>query len=129
MAQNNIVYTFTQLDALGATLVRRQYSLSDTTPTVGDYRGFGVLPTAALEVVVTLPITQCRQVVVKNTHATAKITVKWTPTTGAEVTVAILGPGDAIGLWSQAAGTTYGISTLKLTGDTTATTFELFLGG
>jgi hypothetical protein len=129
MAQNNLSTTITQLDVSNVTIARRIGSFSDTAPSVGEFIS-GIL-TGVGQVTVTFPtnITQLRQLYLKNTHVTATITVVWTPTTASEQTVAVLGPGDVIILWSQATGTTKGISTLKLTANTSNTTYEMFLGG
>ena len=128
MAKNILSTTIQQLDANGQSLSRRVTSVTDATPTVGDFRGLGLL-TASGATSISLPITQVRQIQLRNTHASAKITVTWTPTTGASVVAGVLGPGDMIALWSQTTGSTYGISALSLNSDTANTTYEMFTGG
>lgn len=128
MAKNSLTTTIQQLDANGFVLSRRVTTSIDTAPIVGDFRGLGLLPTTGATTI-NLPTAQVRQILLTNTHASAKITVTWTPTTGASVVAGIIGPGDTIGLWNQATGATYGISALSLTSDTTNATYELFLGG
>jgi hypothetical protein len=125
---NNMTFTLQQLDSAAKTLASRTVTLTDATATVGDFRGVGTLIDTTLTTI-GLPIAQVRQLELRNTHTTAKVTVTWTPTTGASAVAIILGPGDAICFWHLAAGSTYGISQLKLQSDTANTSFELFLGG
>ena len=125
---NKVSLTLEQLDATSATVTRRVFSVSDILPTVGEFRSGNLIDTSATTI--NLPIVQPRQILVRNTHASAKITVIWTPYGGASVTVTKLGPNAAIMLWDPtAAATTIGISALSLTSDTSNTTFEVFLGG
>lgn len=128
--QNNLTYTLVQLDAVGATQARRVFTVSDTVNTSGEWRS-GVLPTAAAQVTISFNglASQIRQLLFKNTHASAKFTVVWTPSGGIEATVAVIGPGGSIGLWDPNTNASNGISSLKLTSDTNNGTFELFLGG
>lgn len=128
MAQNILSVTLQQLDGTGATLARRVETITDSAPLVGDFRGLGLLPTTSLTAI-TLPTAQVRQLWLRNTHATAKVTVTWTPNGGASAVTLILGPNDAIGFWHQATSASYGISALSLTSDTLNATYELFLGG
>lgn len=125
---NNITFTLQQLDSAAKTLASRTVTLSDTAATVGDFRGIGTLIDATLTTI-GLPILQVRQLELRNTHTTAKITVTWTPNGGASAVVLILGAGDGICFWHTAAGATLGISQLKLQSDTANATYELFLGG
>lgn len=126
--QNNLSITLQQLDINGQVLTRAPFTVSDTTPTVGELRSGTLIDTS--EATIGLPILQPRQILLKNTHATAKITVKWTPFGGSEVTITKLGPGACIALWDPtAAAATIGVSNLKLTSDTANATYLLFLGG
>ena len=126
--QNTLSFTLVQLDSLGNTMARRAFAVTDDVATVGEFRSGTLITTA--EATIGLPILQPRQIMLRNTHSTAKILVKWTPFGGAEATVTTLGPGAAIALWDPtAAGTAIGISSLKLTADTANTTYEMFLGG
>jgi hypothetical protein len=125
---NNITWTLQQLDANAKTLASRTVTLTDPAASVGDFRGIGVLIDSTLQTI-TLPTAQVRQLEIRNTHTTAKITVSWTPSTGALATILVLGPGDGICFWHQGTGTTLGISLLKLQADTSLTTYEMFLGG
>jgi hypothetical protein len=128
MADNVLSLSVQQFDDLDNTLARRVATVTDSSPSAGDFRGKGILTTTSITSI-GLPIAQSRQVYVRNTHASAKITVTWTPTTGASATICVLGPGDAIALWSQTTGSTYGISALSLTADITNATYETFVGG
>lgn len=126
--KNNLSLTLQQLDSNDTALARKVFTISDTTPTVGEWRSGVLIDTS--QTTISLPLTQPRQVLFHNTHATAKITVVWTPFGGSEVTVSKLGPGGGIALWDPtAAGSLIGISTLKLTSDTINGTYELFIGG
>ena len=128
MAITNILTTTIQeLDANGQTLARRVASTSDTAATVGEFISGNLTTTA--ESTITLPVAQVRQIWVRNTDAAETLTVKWTPTTGSEATVAVLGPNDQVGLWHTTTGATKGASTLKLTGGAANTTYEVFVGG
>jgi hypothetical protein len=128
MAQNNLTLSYQILDNNGDSIARRQISVSDTSPTVGEaQRGYLV---DTNEATISLPFTSIRQLLIFNTHATAKITVKWTPNGGAQATVGIVGPGDAIGFWLKSALVTgLGITSLKLTSDTSGATYEITFGG
>jgi len=124
---NTFTVTIQELDANGQTLARRVASTSDTAATVGEFISGNLATTA--ESTITLPVAQVRQIWVRNTDSTATITVKWTPTTSSEVTVAVLSPNDQLALWHTTTGATLGASTLKLTASATNTTYEVFIGG
>lgn len=127
---NNLTYTLQQLDADSNILARKQVTVSDDAATVGEWRSGYLLTTAQATISLAGLIAQIRQIYLRNTHATGKITVVWTPYGGAEVTVTTLGPGASIALWDPTpAATGIGISSLKLTTDVAATTFELYVGG
>jgi hypothetical protein len=128
MAQNNITVTLKQLDTSDQLLARRDYTASDTAPTVGEFRAGYLTDTS--QATISLPFTTIRQLLFKNTHATAKITVVFTPNGGAEATINKVGPGGTLILWDGTAAVTgLGITSLKLTSDTAGGTYELFLGG
>lgn len=126
---HSLALTVQQLDTDSTVLVRRAVTISDTTPpTVGEMR-VGVL-TDNTQTTVNLPITQVRHLYLKNLDTVAKYTVVWTPTTGSQATILILDPGGAIAFWHTTTGSTYGISGLKITSDTSKTQYyELFIGG
>jgi hypothetical protein len=128
MAQNNLTLTLQQLDGSGNVLARKTQTISNTDPGSGEWRVGNLPDTAQATISFTGLGTQVLQLQLKNTHASALITVVWTPTTGSQATVLVLGPGDIIAFWHTNTGTTFGISSLKLTSDTASTPFELFLG-
>lgn len=74
-----------------------------------------------------LPTTEVNQLYVKNTHATAKITITGTITGGSSQIIATLEPGSVLVVWQTVAGKGY--SALSYQSDTSAATFEMFLGG
>lgn len=127
MAENTLTLTVQQFDDLDNTLARDVTTITDSAPDAGEYRR-GILTTTSITAI-GLPIAQVRQVRIVNTHASAKITVTWTPNGGASATIAVIGPGDGIALWSRTTGSSYGISALSLTADIANTTYSMFLGG
>lgn len=128
MAQNNISVTLQQLDDDGEHLARRVFSVSETDPSAGEFRS-GILTTTA-QTTITLPFATIRQLLVRNTHATAKLTVVLTPNGGAEATVNQVGPSGCVVIWDPTAvASGIGITSLKLTSDTANGTYELFVGG
>lgn len=125
--QNNLSLTLRQIDDAGEMLSRRVFAASDTAPVVGEWRSGLLVSTGSVSI--SLPYTQIRQCLVRNTHGSAVITVGWTPTTGASGPVVVLGPSDCISFWNQNTGATYGISALTLTSTVLNADYELFLGG
>ena len=125
---NTITTTIQELDANGQTLARRVASVSDAAATVGQFRAGNLTDTS--ETSISLPVTQVRQLWVRNTDTVATITVKWTPNGGTETaTGVVLGPTDQIMLWHTTTGSTKGISSVKLTASEANATFEIYLGG
>lgn len=126
--ENDLTLTVQSLDSSGVVFVRRTYTIEDTTPTVGEPR-IGVL-TDNSQTTINLPKSQIRHLFLKNLDTAAKYTVVWTPNGGSQATILVLGPGDSIAFWHTNTGSSYGISSLKLTSDTSQTQyFELFVGG
>jgi hypothetical protein len=126
--QNTFEYLFRTYDLNTEVTATRGGIISDLAATASEVRN-GTLPDTAVNTI-SLPIASVRQVFIKNTHATANITVQWTPSGGAEVTIIKLGPGDGIALWiKNAAAVTRAITTLKLQGDVTGATYDTILGG
>lgn len=127
-AKHVLTFTLQQLDEDGETLARRQFSVEDDDITAGELRAGYLIDTS--QATISVPVTQPRQLLLRNTSASQKITVVWTPYGGAEVTINKLGPGGTIALWDPtAAATGIGVSSLKLTGDVAGATYELFIGG
>ncbi len=128
MAKNTLSVTAWNEDGNGQIKGRTVFSVSDPAPQVGQLLEGLLIDTN--QATIGLPIAQPRQIMLRNTHATAKITVTWTPFGGAQAIAGTIGPGAAIGLWDPtAAGTSIGISSLKLQSDTSNATYELFIGG
>lgn len=128
MAQHILTLTIQQLDDNGETLARRVHAITEDNPTAGEFVA-GVLADTS-QATIGLPVTQPRQIVFVNTHASAKITVVWTPYGGSEATINTVGPGGACVLFDKTtAGSGIGVSSLKLTSDTNGGTYELFIGG
>jgi hypothetical protein len=128
MSKHILSFTLQQLDDNGQVLARRVHSVAEEDPTAGEFRA-GILVDTN-QATISLPTTQVRQLIFFNTHATAKITVVFTPYGGAEATINKVGPGGALAVFdATAAGTGIGISSLKLTSDTVNGTYECFLGG
>lgn len=130
MAKNILTVTVQQLDDNGEVMARRTFSTTETDADAGDWRN-GYLPdTSATSISFTGIITTARQVLFRNPHATAKITVEWTPNGGSISTINKVGPGGTLILWDDTtAATTIGITALRLTSDTAGVNYELFIGG
>jgi|SRR3990167_548702 len=130
MAKNVLTVELQQQDDNGAVLARTKFDITETDPDSGEWRSGFLLTTAETTISFAGVSAQARQILLRNTHATAKITVKWTPYGGAEATIGVIGPGGFMGWWDDtAAAASIGISGMKLTSDTASTTFLLFLGG
>lgn len=76
---------------------------------------------------ITLPVSPCQFVYIKNLHASNTIAVSWTPTGGVTAIVNTLQPGGFILLTQPAAGS--GITVLSLNASGASTPCEMFLGG
>lgn len=126
--QNTLIFELKQLDSSSNTMARRTFTVTDSAASAGEFRSGILLDTN--QTTINLPYATIRQLLIRNTHATGKITVVFTPNGGAESTINKLGPGGTMALWdSTTAATTIGITSLKFTADTANTTFELFAGG
>lgn len=129
-AENNLSITIQQLDSNGQTISRRFITASETAAVTGTF--FAGRLTGTSQTTVTMPpnVSQARQILVKNLGASGSgtLTVVWTPTTGAEATVAVLGVDGVIVLWDDAVHATAGISSLKLTASIANTDYEAFIG-
>jgi hypothetical protein len=127
MATNRLTTLIEQFDAQNYLLASRNIAFTDATPTLGELRAASLPDTS--ETTINLIVSIARHVWIRNTHATATLTVKWTPTTGSIATVIVLGPGHVISFWAPTTAATYGISALHLTGSVALTSYELFIGG
>jgi len=126
-SQNNLTLSLVQQDVSAVSVLNRTIGPIQYAGLVGQH--IEGLVVGAAPVAVTLPTTNVLQVVVKNTHATLKLTVTWTPQGGASAIVAVLEPGGIVVLWNPATSATAGITALTLTGSGAGVTVELFLGG
>lgn len=127
MSITNSIQLVPKVIDAGAVVAQRSVTVTDATAAVGGITQ-RTFPSTA-EQTISLPITQTRQVFIRNTHASAKITVKWTPNGGAEATITVLGPLGAVALYDPNTHSSNGISGLKLTSDVSGSTYELGLGG
>lgn len=130
MAKNVLTVELQQLDDNGAVLARTKFDVAETDPDAFEFRSGILTDTNEATISFVGVVAQVRQVLFKNTHASAKITVKWTPYGGAEATINKVGPGGCLVLWDDtAAATGIGISGMKLTSDVANATFLLGIGG
>ena len=120
---NNLAATVTTLDALNATILQR--SLTATYGGSASGLREGSLPDNSAHAQ-SLPIATVRQYYLKNTHASATITVTWTPAGGASAVVQTVGPGGVLLFWQKT--TDGGITALSYQASAAAT-FEDFMGG
>jgi hypothetical protein len=125
---NNLSLVLNQQDASGVNILNRAIGAISYEGTVGQFKA-GLLSDAS-EHQQTLPqgITTVFQYYFKNTHATAKITVAWTPAGGAKSTIQVVQPGGVIAFWYPVV-TSGGFTALYYTSDTASATFEDFIGG
>lgn len=125
---NSLSLLLNQQDSSGVNILNRSIGAISYSGSVGEFFKGTLADTSEHQQTFPQGLTTALQVYVKNTHATAKITVAWTPTGGAKSTIVVLGPGAGIALW-EATATSVGVTTLYLTSDTAAATFEAFIGG
>jgi hypothetical protein len=76
-----------------------------------------------------LPTPIVLQVYIKNTHATANLTITATPQGGASAVVAVVPAGGVFVYWAPVTTASAGFTAVSYTGSVTGTTFEFFLGG
>lgn len=126
-SQNNLSLIVNQQDTNGVNILNRLYS-STFAATVGQLIN-GILTTTGATAI-TLPTTNVSHVLFKNTHATANITINWTPTSATGSVIAgKLRPGSVLALWQAATGSSGEITAVTGTADVANATYELFLGG
>jgi len=80
-------------------------------------------------VTITLPISPCLQLYIKNLDASNYITVTWTPAGGGSNVVKAIRPGGFIAFSDLDTAGTAGITALTLQANTAACKAEMFLGG
>jgi hypothetical protein len=127
VSQNNITVVVNQQDADGVDILKRVIGALGYAGAAGEFDTRTAPDTN--QHTLDLPITTVRQLLIHNTHASGILTIVGTPTGGASVTLAKLGPGDLMIVWTTTAFSDAGYSDLKYTADTLSTTFEMFLGG
>jgi hypothetical protein len=128
MALDNLLKMIvTSTDANGIDTITKRMRAENTTAANVELASATLADTNAHSQ--TLPKSPALQVLVLNTHATAKLTVTWTPQGGASCIAAVLGPGDVLVLWATATSGSAGITALSLQSDTSGQTFDMFLGG
>lgn len=125
---NNLSLVVNQQDSAGVNVLNRTIGAISYAGLVGQWTD-GLLVTINVAVTITLPTPTVLQLYLKNTHASAIITVTWTPQGGASNISEKVAPGGILVFWNPVTNTTAGITALILNPDTANTTFDLFLGG
>lgn len=125
---NKLTLYLNEQDSSSVNILSRVLGAYSYGGTVGEFID-GILTTTGATAI-TLPTTNVYQVVFINTHATAFITVNWTPTAATGSIIAgKIGPSGALVLWNTTTGSSGAITALTGTADTANATYELFLGG
>ena len=127
---NALSFLLNQQDSNGVSILNRSIGAISYAGTGGQFTEGILLTTGATVINFPVGITNALQVYFKNTHATANITLNWTPLAATGSVVAQkLTPGSALAMWQAASGSSGGITALTGTADVTNATFELYLGG
>lgn len=126
---NAITLVVNQQDADGTNVINRTVGSISYSGAVGQPQIGKLGDTSEHQQTLPQGLTTALQFYFKNTHATAKITVAWTPTGGAKSTIAVVGPGGIIAVWSATSAGNVGFTALYYTSDTADATFEHFIGG
>jgi hypothetical protein len=124
---SNVGYMQVSDTTTGFVNLKKQFTSLLTTGTVF-VEGQSITAATGGGTTVTLPVSPVQFLYVKNLHATATLTVTWTPTSGFNAVVQLLEPGGWLmfGQASPAAGS--GITALNLIGSA-ACTCEYVIGG
>jgi hypothetical protein len=128
-SENNLSLVLNQQDSSGVNILNRSIGAISYDGSVGDFTKGKLTDTAEQQQTFPEGLSTALQFYFKNTHATAKVTVAWTPTGGAKSTIAIIGPGGVIALWGATSAGSVGFTALYYTSDTANATFEHFIGG
>lgn len=128
---NSLSLVLNQQDSAGANVLNRSIgAISYPSGIVGLFKKDKLLTTGATTQNIPAGITDVLQWYIKNTHATAIITITATPTGGASAIIGKLGPGEVkVPCWAPAAGSGLGFTAISLQSDTAGATFEQFIGG
>lgn len=128
-SQNNISLVLNQQDINGVNILNRIIGATGySSGNVGQLTEGNLTGTGSTSQ--TLPKSTILQYLFVNTHATANITVSWTPesTTGS-VIASKVGPSGILVLWQTTSGASGGITAVSLQSDTANATFQQFFGG
>lgn len=123
---NNLTLVINQQDADGVNILNRSIGAISYEGSVGEFESGKLTDTSEHQQ--TLPVTTVFQFYFKNTHASAKITVAWTPSGGAKSTIQVVQPGGELSFWHPVV-TSGGFTALYYTSDVANATFEHFIGG
>ena len=126
---NALTFVANQQDSAGTNVINRSVGAVSYSGAVGSPVFGSLSDTSEHQQTFPQGLTTALQFYFKNTHASAKITVAWTPTGGSKSTIAVVGPGGVLLLWSATSAGNVGFTTLYLTSDVAAATFEYFIGG
>lgn len=126
-AQNRMTLLLQSMDSAGSPIINRSIGPVSYDGAVGAFYD-SILPTVNATPQ-TLPTAIVLQLYFRNTHATAVITVTWTPQGGASVVSKKVAPGGFVAFHDPANPATAGITALSLQSDTINATYEMFLGG
>jgi hypothetical protein len=128
-SQNNLSLVLNQQDVYGVNVLNRLLGATGyTSGTVGQFTEGNLTTTGSTSQ--TLPKTTILQYLFVNTHATANITVSWTPESATgSVIAAKVGPGAILALWQTSSGASGAITAVALQSDTINATFQQFFGG
>lgn len=129
---NNLQLTLNQLDSLNTSIINRTIGPISFAGTVGEFV-VGSLPSSS-QTTITLPTATVFQCYIKNTTTASSsvnntITVNWTPQGGSTATITVLGPAQAIALWSPSSSSTAGITAMNFVASNAPVYFEAFFGG
>lgn len=122
---NNLTLLINRQDSSGVNVENRSVGAISYSGSAGEFDVRAAPDTS--QHTLDLPATTVYQVYIKNTHATATLTVVGTVTSGSSQTICKLPPGAVFVYWTATAAN--GFTDLKYTSDTTGGTFEMFLGG
>lgn len=128
-SQNNLSLVLNQQDVNGVNILNRIIGATGyASGTVGEFMQGNLTTTGATSQ--TLPKSVILQYLFVNTHATANVTVSWTPESATGSVIAgKVGPGGILAYWQTVSGASGGITAISLTSDTVNTTFSQFFGG
>jgi hypothetical protein len=127
-SQNNLSLVVNQQDVNGVNILNRTIGAIAYPGTVGQYTDGLLTGTGA--VAFTLPTTNVYQLMFLNTHATAVITVNWTPANATGSIIAKdVGPGGVLVFWEPTQSVSGCITAITGTSNTANATFSMFLGG